>query len=225
VLMGAAYGSIGDDVGTLIGESAGSRDVFVQGGGDLVDGFYAVAIAMIALVGAGFTVSSALRPRSEELDGRVESLLVTGLSRRRWLLAQVATTTIGTCLVLTGGGLGLGVGYALVTGDAGRIAPFLLGTLGYAAPTFVLAGLARLLYGVVPRWAMLSWLGLGLGVVMLFFGPLLQLPGWVQGLSPYHYLALVPAESFRPMPVLVLLVIALLLSATGQAAFARRDVR
>jgi ABC-2 type transport system permease protein len=224
-LMGVAYGSIGDDVGTLIGGSTGSRDVFVQGGGDLVDGFYAVAIVMIALVGAGFTVSSALRPRSEELDGRVESLLVTGFSRRRWLLAQVATTTIGTCLVLIGGGLGLGVGYALVTGDGGRIAPFLLGTLGYAAPTFVLAGLARLLYGVVPRWAMLSWLGLGLGVVMLFFGPLLHLPGWVQGLSPYHYLALVPAESFRPMPFLVLLVIALLLSAAGQAAFARRDVQ
>ena len=223
-LLGLAYGSIGDDVGTLLGDSATSRDVFAQGGGSLVDGFYAVAIAVIALVGAGFTVSSALRPRAEEDEGRVESLLATGLSRRRWLLAQVVTTVVGTVLVLLGGGLGLGLGYAMVTGDGGRIGPFLLDTLAYVAPSLVLAGLARLLYGVLPRWAGLAWGGLGLGVVMIFFGPLLHLPDWLQGLSPYHHLALVPAESFRWVPFVVLLLVAAAFSGAGQVAFARRDV-
>jgi ABC-2 type transport system permease protein len=223
-LMGLAYGSIGDDVGTLIGDSTASRDVFVQGGGSLVEGFYAVAITTVALIGAGFTIASALRPRSEEEDGRVEALLATGLSRRRWLLAQVSTTVVGTVLVLAGGGLGLGLGYAMVTGDGGRIGSFLLATLGYVAPTLVLSGVARLLYGGVPRWALLAWLGLVLGVVVVFFGPLLHLPGWLQGLSPYHHLALVPAESFRWTPFVVLLAIAAGLSSAGQAAFARRDV-
>ena len=223
-LLGLAYGSIGNDVGTLIGDSTTSRDVFIRGGGTLVDGFYAVAIAVIALVGAGFTVSSALRARAEEDDGRVEPLLSTGLTRRRWLLAQVAVTVAGTVLVLAGGGLGLGLGYAMVTGDGGRIGPFLLDILGYSAPSLVLAGLAALLYGVLPRWASLAWLGLGLGVVVVFFGPLLHLPGWLQDLSPYHHLALVPAESFRWAPFLVLLVVAVALSGAGQTAFARRDV-
>lgn len=223
-LMGVAYGSIGDDVGTLIGDSSTSRDVFAQGGGDLVDGFYAVAIVMIALIGAGFTVASALRPRSEEYDGRVEPLLATGLSRRRWLSAQVAITVVGTLLVLGGGGLGLGLGFAMVTGDGARVWPFLVGTLGYVAPTLVLSGLARLLYGVVPRWASFAWVGLAFGVVVLFFGPLLHLPGWVQDFSPYHHLALVPAEPFRWAPFVVLLALAAGLSVAGQAAFARRDV-
>jgi ABC-2 type transport system permease protein len=98
-------------------------------------------------------------------------------------------------------------------------------TLGYVAPSLVLAGLARLLYGVLPRWAFLAWTGLGLGVVMVFFGPLLHLPGWLQGLSPYHHLALVPAESFRWTPFLVMLLVAAAFSGAGQAAFARRDVR
>ena len=225
VLLGLAYGSIGDDVGTLIGDSTASQDVFAQGGGSLVDGFYAVAIVMIALVGAGFTVSSALRPRTEEDEGRVEALLVTGLTRRRWLTAQVAVTVAGTVAVLVGGGLGLGLGFALVTGDGGRTGPFLLDTVGYAAPTLVLAGLAWLLYGVVPRWAYLAWLGLGLGVVILFFGPLLHLPDWLQQLSPYHHLALVPAEPFSWAPFLVLLLVAAALSAAGEAAFVRRDLR
>lgn len=224
-LLGLAYGSIGDDVGTLIGDSTASKDVFVQGGGSVVDGFYAVAIVVVALVGAGFTVSSALRPRAEEDDGRVEALLATGLSRRRWLLAQVVTTVIGTVLVLGGGGLGLGLGYAMVTGDGGRVWPFLLGTLGYVAPSLVLAAIARLLYGALPRWASLAWAGLGIGVVMVFFGPLLHLPAWLQGVSPYHHLALVPAEPFRWTPFLVLLLVAAAASAAGQAAFARRDLR
>jgi ABC-2 type transport system permease protein len=224
-LVGLAYGSIGDDVGTLVGDSAASREVFAQGSGGLVDGFYAVAIAMIALLAAGFTVSSALRPRTEEEEGRVEALLTTGLTRRRWLLAQVCSTVIGTVVVLLGGGLGLGVGYALVTGDSGRIGPFLADTAGYVAPGLVLAGLARLLYGLVPRWASLAWLGLVIGVVMVFFGPLLHLPGWVQSFSPYHHLALVPAEPFRWGPFLALLAIAAALSAAGLSAFVRRDLR
>jgi ABC-2 type transport system permease protein len=223
-LMGLAYGSIGNDVGTLIGDSTSSKDVFAQGGGSLVDGFYAVAIAMIALVGAGFTLSSSLRPRSEEEDGRVEALLATSLSRRRWLMAQVLTTVAGTVLVLVGGGLGLGLGYAMVTGDGGRIGPFLIDTLGYVAPSLVLAGLARALYGLIPRWAPLAWVGLGLGVVVVFFGPLLRLPGWFQGISPYHHLALVPAESFRWVPFVALLALAGALSVVGRYGFLKRDL-
>lgn len=225
LFLGIAYGSIGDDVGTLIGDSQTSQDVFAQGSAGLVDGFYAVAIATLALVATGFTVSSALRPRSEEDEGRVEALLATGLSRRRWLLTQVVTTVAGTLLVLLGSGIGLGLGYALVTGDAGRSTPFLLDTLAYVAPVLVVGGFARLLYGVLPRWSFLAWSVLVLGVVMLFFGPLFRFPGWVQALSPYHHLSLVPAEPFRWAPFVVLLALAAALSAAGQVAFARRDVR
>ena len=38
VLTGLAYGSIGDDVGDLIGDSEVSQDMFLQGVDDLVDG-------------------------------------------------------------------------------------------------------------------------------------------------------------------------------------------
>jgi ABC-2 type transport system permease protein len=165
-----------------------------------------------------------LHPGAEEVDGRVEPLLATALTRRRYLLAQVTTTVAGSLLVLLGAGLGLGAGYALVTGEGGRLGSFTLEALTFVAPLAVLAGLARLLYGLAPRWAYLSWLGLVLGFVVLFFGPLLRLPRWLQDLSPYHHLALVPAEPFRWTPFLVLLLVAAGFSAAGQVGFARRDV-
>jgi ABC-2 type transport system permease protein len=179
---------------------------------------------MLALIAAGFAVSSALRPRSEEDNGLVESLLATGLTRRRWLLAHVTVTVLGTVAVVLCAGLGLGLGYAMVTGDTSKTGEYTLATLGYLAPVLVLAGLARLLYGLSARAAGAAWLGLVLSVVVMLFGELLQIPQWLQDLSPFEHLALVPAEDFRWLPFLVLLALAGALSAAGQWSFARRDV-
>ncbi|MFT4082295.1 MAG: polyketide antibiotic transporter, partial [Nocardioides sp.] len=222
-LGGLAYGSIGDDVGDLIGDGATAREMFAQAG-SLVDGFYATAVLMLALIGSGFAISSALRPLGEEESGRTEALLATGLSRRRWLADQIVVTVAGSAVVLVGAGLGLGLGYALVTGDGGAIARLGAPIIAQLAPVLVLSGFARLLYGLAPRLLPLAWLLLGLCGVVMLFGELWRLPGWLRGLSPFDHLALVPAESFRWGPVLAVGAVAVFLSVAGQVAFSRRDI-
>ena len=96
--------------------------------------------------------------------------------------------------------------------------------LPYLAPVLVLSALARLLFGLHPRAAVLAWLGLLFAVVVLLFGQVLQIPEWLQDVSPFHHLALVPAEDFRWAPFLALLVVAAVLSGAGQLLFRRRDV-
>jgi ABC-2 type transport system permease protein len=223
-LGGLIYGTLGKDVDELIGDSQTSRDLFLQGGGSIVDAFYATAILMLALVATGFTLSSVLRPRSEEDAGRVESLLGTGLSRRDWLLGHVVVTVLGTAVVLLASGFGMGVGYALVTGDTSTLFDYVVPTLGYAAPVLVLGGLARTVYGLAPRLVTAAWLALVYCWVVMMFGELFRLPQWSQDLSPFEHLALVPAEDFGWTPFLVLLAVAAALSVVGQAAFRRRDV-
>lgn len=225
LLMGLSYGSLGDGIGDIFGDSQAARDMMAQAGGDLVTAFYGTATAMLALMACGFSISSALRPRGEEEAGRVEALLATGLSRSRWLLGQVVVTVLGTALVVAAAGVGLGIGYGLTSGDADTAVDLAVGSLGYVAPVLVLAGLARLLHGLSPRVAPLAWLGLLLVAVVLLFGELLRLPGWFRDLSPFQHLALVPAEPFRPAPVLAVLGVALVLSVAGQVAFRVRDVR
>ena len=198
--------------------------MFVPSGMSLVDGFYATAILMLALMSSGFAITSALRPRHDELDGRVEVLLATGLSRTRWLLTQVVLTTLASTTVLLMGGLGLGVGYALTADDGGAVGRYLLATLPHVAPVLVLAGLTTLAYGVRARWAGVAWLGLVLAVVVLLFGTVFRMPEWLQDLSPFHHLALVPAEDFRWAPLLALTAIAVALTAAGIVGFTRRDV-
>ncbi|KRF36049.1 ABC transporter permease [Nocardioides sp. Soil805] len=223
-LMGLAYGSMGSDVGDLIGDSELSRDMFARGAGDLVDGFYATAIVLLALMSCGFAVSSALRPRGDEDVGRVEVLLATGLSRTRWLLASMAVTVAGSVVVVLAAGLGLGSGYALVTGDDAAVVDLTVATVPYVAPVLATAAVASLLFGLAPRLAGLAWLVLGYAVVVLMFGELLSIPERLQGLSPFHHLALVPAEDFRWAPFLALTALAAVLGGAGVAAFTRRDV-
>jgi ABC-2 type transport system permease protein len=223
-LTGIGYGAIGDDVKDLLGDSQFSHDVFEQGGGSLVDSFYAVAAAMLALIAAGFAISSTLRARGEETDGRVESLLATGLSRQRWGLAYLAVTVSGTVVVIGVAGLGLGLGYQMVTGDGSAVGRLLGATLPYAAPVLILVALTWLAYGLSARWAGIGWLALTFCVVVLFFGELLQLPGWLVGLSPFTHLALVPAEAFAWGPVLWQLAFAAALVTAGILALRRRDL-
>jgi len=223
-LAGLAYGAIGDDVKSLIGDSQTSQDLFVQSGGDLVSGFYGTSILMLAVISAGFAISSALRPRGEEENGHLEVLLATALPRSRWLLGHVAVTVLGTVLVLGLSGAGLGLGYLLVTGDGAAAWDVAWPVVQYVGPVLVLSGLARVMFGCLPRWTVLAWVPLAFAVVVMLFGDLFQLPQWLQDVSPFEHLPMVPAEDFAWGPVIGVAAVAALLSVAGQVAFRRRDV-
>jgi ABC-2 type transport system permease protein len=222
--VGVTYGSMGDDVGEVMGDSDVMQQVLAPGD-ELVTGFYAVALVMLALMAAGFTVSSALRPRHEEDEHRTELLSSAPLHRPRLLTGPVLVTGLGSVVVLGLSGGGLGLGYGVMTSDWDLAGELAVGMLGYLPPVLVLASLAWLLYGLVPRHASLAWLGLGLCVVVLFFGDLLDLPRWLRELSPFEHVALVPVEDFRWPPVLVLTAIAVAGTALAHLAFRRRDLR
>ena len=223
-VLGAVYGSMGNDVESLVGDSKTSQEMFLQGSSSIVDGFYATSMIMLALIVCGFAISSTLRPRGEEDAGHLEVVLATALPRTRWLLAHVAMTVAGTALGLLAAGLGLGAGYSLVTGTWGEFWRLSVPLLQYAPAVLVLSGVARLLYGVAPRLMVAAWLPLVLASVVMLFGDLLKIPQWLQDLSPFEHLALVPAEAVDWTAVVGVAAVALLLSVAGQLGFHRRDV-
>ena len=223
--VGLAYGSLGSSVGDLVGDSETTRDVIAQGGTDLVDGFYATALLTLALLASGYAISAALRPRAEEEAGRVEALLATGLSRSAWQLGHLAIVVAGTLVVLLSRRPGPRRRLRRRDRGPGAIASYAVETLQYVAPVLLLAGVAALLHGLVPRWASLAWIGLGVAVVVAFFGPLLRLPQGLQDLSPFEHLALVPAEPFAPVAFAGVLVVALAAGAAAHVALGRRDLR
>jgi ABC-2 type transport system permease protein len=225
LLTGLAYGSMGDSVDDLIGDSDFARDAMTGGAGaDLVDGFYGTALVTMALLASGFAVSSAIRPRGEEQASHLELLLAAWSARTTWLAGHLLVTVAGSALVLLAAGLSLGVGYGATTGEWGDLGPLTGISLTYLAPVLVLSGIARLLYGVAPRLMWLSWLALTWCVVVLMFASALQMPDWLQALSPFHHLPLAPAEDVDLVPVAAVGAVAVVASLAGQLAFRRRDI-
>ena len=223
-LVGLAYGTIGKDVEELLGDSEFSRELMLAGGADPVDGFYATALLMLALIACGFAISSSLRPRADEETGRAELLLATALPRRSWWSAHVLVAVGGALAVLAAAGLGTGVGYAAVTGEWGAVVRYVLPALSYAVGVLLIAALAQLVVGLAPRLTVLAWLPLLVAVVVMLFGDTLDLPQVVQGLSPFEHLASVPVEDVAWAPLVVVGLVALGVSSAGQWALRRRDI-
>ncbi|KRF10907.1 ABC transporter permease [Nocardioides sp. Soil796] len=223
-VTGLAYGTMGNDIGDLIGDSEATREVLAAGSADLVDGFYGAAGLMLALLAGGYAVSASLRARGEEDSGRVEPLLSTALPRVRWFLGHTLIAVLGSVAVLLASAVGLGTGYAMTTGEWDSFGRLMMAPVSAGAGVMVLVGLAVLLTGFVLRLASAAWLGLAFCVVVMMFGPLLKFPDWLIDVSPFSHLALVPAESFAAGPYLVVLAVSVALGAVGVLGLRRRDM-
>lgn len=222
---GLAYGSVGDGVESLLGDSQTSRDIFLSGGGsNLVDSFYAVAIVMLALIACGFTVSSILRMRGEETSGFAELVLATSVLRRRWAYAHLLIAAAGSAALVLAGGLGLGVGYAIVTGDGGAVLRYVPAAAQQIVSVLLVGAVAWVGYGFRSRFGSLGWVAVAFSFVVLMFAAVLQMPTWLQNISPFHLLPLMPAESFDPAQFALLAAVVVLFFLVGDRLLARRDI-
>ena len=100
----------------------------------------------------------------------------------------------GSTLIMAAGGFGTGATYALVIGDASQVPRLVGAALVHLPAIWVLVGIACTLFGLAPRWAVLAWVGVAVGLVVAMFGVLLDLPG--AGHGPLT----VPAHPGGPCP-------------------------
>lgn len=223
-VAGLAYGSA-VDVMEDYADNQTIQDMLDDiGGATITESWLSMIIAILAIVCAIFAIIAALRPRREENSGRAELVLATGLSRTGWVGTHMAIAMLGGAGLLLVSGIGLGVGAAGAMGDAGFFWEVLGATLAYTPALWLTAGLAITVFGLIPRAIGLSWALLGYAVFVVYLGGLLQLPGWMQDLSPYRHVPRMPAAEFTALPLAILTVIAAGLATAGLIAFRRRDL-
>ena len=222
---GVAYGSIIDQLDSLLADNDTAKELIAQAGGvSITDSYLSTTLQVVALIATGYALQSALRLRTEENAGRVESLLATPTSRERWVTSHTAMSFVGAALVLLAGGLGTGLTVALITGDWGELPRLVGASLVYVPAVWLLAGLAVALFGLAPRAALAAWAGMAFCFVIGMFGELLDLPRWLTDLSPFQRTPRVPADSLTLLPVVAIAAVAAALTAAGIAGFRHRDV-
>ncbi len=225
LVAGIAYGWIGPTVDAFIGQNKALAEILAgAGNADLTDSYFAASFRLMALVGAGFAIQSALRLRSEETSMRAESVLATPVSRWRWAVSHLTVAFAGSVILLGIAGLATGLTYGAAGGDAKRVPALLGAALVYAPPMWVMAGLAFALVGLAPRWVSASWAILAACVVVGFLGSALHIPSWVQNLSPFERVPQLPAASLTFMPLVVVSAIAAGFASAGLIGLRRRDI-
>jgi ABC-2 type transport system permease protein len=209
-------------IGSIL-DSAGTREMVerIGGVGALQETLVAALVSVSAIIVSCFAASVVGHGGSEENDGRTEEVLATATARSTTFLA-VALVALGGAawlLVVTGVAMAVGAVGAAVSG--GQV---LAAALVQIPAVWVVAALALLALSWRSRWAVAGW---GLIVAFFLVGPLaelLQLPGWVAGLSPYSHVPKVPADPLTVGPLVALTAVAAVVVATAWWRYRERDI-
>ncbi len=194
--------------------------------GDIFDMSETFAMAMVAILGpfvVFYTVQAFLRAVSEEANGLTEPILATAVTRLKWFLSHITCFVLGTLAILLA--LGLGAAVASIIEPDIRVLKLLEAAMIQAPAILVLAGLAIAIFGLAPRWSPTgAWATLIVSILVgPFFGPALDLPLWVQNISPFTHVPAV-TEPVSATPIIAMLLIAAALTAIGLLAYSRRSM-
>jgi len=162
--------------------------------------------------------------REDEAEQRLETLLAHPVSRTRWLAGRLAIAAFGSAVLASTAGVFAWLG-ARSAGAAVSFPRLLEAGLNCLPVAFLFLGLGALGYALVPRAGVaLAYALVALAFVWETVGGLLSVPGWVLELSPFHQIALVPAEAFAFGPSVVMVLAALAACLAATAFFGRRDL-
>jgi ABC-2 type transport system permease protein len=220
-LLGLIFGGVGGSVVDLAEGNEGLTDIFARLGGstELVDSYFAGTAGIVGLIAACYAVQATLRLRDEEQTGHAEAILATAVSRYAWAGSHLLFSLIGPALALFAEGLVAGLVYT--DGDPADI---LAGTMLQLPAVWVLAAVAVLLFGLLPRWSLVAWAAPAICLLVLLVGETLRLDQWLLDVSPFTHVPRLPGGDVTVTPLVTLTGVAVILTAVGLSGLRRRNV-
>lgn len=188
-VLGIVFGMIAPGIGDLL-DSEVARSIIDELGGALV----AAILSVVAVVLTYFAVTVVSHAGRDEEDGRAELVLATATSRSGWFAASAVLALVGTAWLLVVTGVGLWIGY--VAADGPGIGNLVLAALAWVPAAWVVGALAVLSLAAGLRWSVLVWAWPAAFLTLSLLGDLLDLPGWLTGLSPYSHVPSLPADAW-----------------------------
>jgi ABC-2 type transport system permease protein len=225
--LGLVFGAVTDSVSDLSKDSSRMTDVFARigGGNAIVDSYLSSTAGILGLIAAGYAIQSTLRLREEETTGHAEVLLSEPVGRLRWAAGHLVFALLGTAVVLAVAGFAEGLTYGVINGDvAHEVSRGLASTTSQLPAVWVLAAVATVLVGLLPRQAAIAWGALAICLLILLVGATLQLNQWILDVSPFTHIPHLPGGSAAATPFIVLTVVAAGLAAIGLTGLRRRNV-
>ncbi|HEY3436423.1 MAG TPA: hypothetical protein VGK35_01930 [Actinotalea sp.] len=191
---------------------------------NLTGGYVAMTANILGAAICLYVVWRLGHARAEEAAELADNLLVRPVGRWRWLGGHVALTAAGAVVLALAGGSGMWLGARLASADL-SLAHALAGVVNVLPVAAVMAGLAVLLLGLLPRLTVPVAASVAvLTYVLALVGPALSWPDLVVDVSPFHHLEAVPVDPPGLAAAAVMVAVAAVMTLTGLARFGRRDL-
>ncbi len=210
---------------TIVGSSV--QQVFTRLGarGSGTDAFLGVTFLIIAIVIAFEATSLLGAAQSEEVEGRLDHLLVGPVSRARWLAGRLSISVVALAVSGFAAGIFTWTGTAS-QGSGVSPATVLEAGVNVVPPAIFVLGVGALSFGFWPRRATV------LAYVVLAWSALIELVAgvfaqnhWVLDTSLFHQMAAAPAVAPDWQTSGVLAGLGLLAMLAGGWALRRRDLQ
>lgn len=219
-----AFGSLSSELEGLLDNMPSIGEWVEIDVANMTESFGSLILSYLSLGAAVLLTASIMRLRTEEREGRLSALLISGSSRPRLVIGWLAVAAMAATIVLMLLGFGLGIGMALGTSETSWVGDLVLASLAYLPATLLFGAITFCLFGLLPRLAGLTWIFLGWTAFVLFLGELLGLPDWARGISPIWHTPLVPEAELNAVPLLIMTAVSAVSVAIGLLGFSRRDV-
>jgi ABC-2 type transport system permease protein len=225
-VFGSLLGAFAKGVGTLMDETPTFADIIARLGGSSIvtNAFLAAMLSVASGIAAAHGVQAVLRLHGEETDQHAEIVLACAVDRRSWVGSHLFFGVLAPAADLVVAGAAMGLTYGISTGQLTEVFRVAGSALAYLPASWVMVGLALLLFGVVPRRSGLGWSALGAALILTLLGGALNLDQWLLDLSPFTHSPNVPGGGVGALPLIVLIALAGLLAWSGLTAFTRRDL-
>jgi len=219
ILLGASYGSI-------LGDTEAYADIVSQVTGGSTDArdFISVLMVVMAVLATVPCLMMILKLRGEEKRGRLEGLLAAPISRRKIFMSYLIPALIMSIIMPILAVYGLWAASSSVMTNPIPLTDMLSAIIIFIPSIWIFLGLATILISLLPTRTSWIWAYLTLSFFIIYLGNMLNIPEWIQKLSPFGHVPYILIQDANHPPIIITALLAITLLAIGSHTYKRRDM-
>jgi ABC-2 type transport system permease protein len=180
---------------------------------------------IMAMIAAIPILLFVLKAKSEETAFRAELILATKTSRTKYLTGFVVISFVTAILFQITQALGMySMAMSMGFTDKLPLGYLIASTLVYTPALWVIAGLATLLVGLIPRFASWVWAYYGFTFFIMMYGRLLPDLNFLVNFTPMGWVPQFPVDDINWVTMIVLSAVGIALSVLGIIFYNKRDI-
>lgn len=225
-LLSAAFGAILGELESYFSDME-ILQVYLQSmpGSSMAEQYVSLLIAIMSLISVIPIITIALKIKGEERNNRTEMVYSRPISRTKYLGGYVLLAVLASILLQLLIASGLWVAGQSVMEEALAFDTTFSSALVYLPAMWIIMGVAVFFVGCKPKLTGIVWLYFAFCLVDVYLGDLLDLPKWLNNLSVYEHIPLIPGEDVNWFTMTMLFCIAIIINGLGFIGYRNRDIQ